>query len=225
MKKQEFLGSYWPLIQAIATSYCVSLLLFLGRVFATDSLRYWFLIWNLALGWVPVALAAMLVRGLAKKRWLTGWNIVYTVLWLGFLPNSFYILSDMMHIHSTGEIGQLYDVVMFASFVFNGFVTGFISLYMVHSQLLKRFKDFHAHLVVAAVVLASGFAIYLGRNLRWNTWDIVVHPFAVLFDISDRIINPTTHPQAFVTTATFSMLIGSMYIVIWQFVKVVKHGK
>jgi len=50
-----------------------------------------------------------------------------------------------------------------------------------------------AHISMAVVLLACSFAIYLGRYLRWNTWDIVTQPFALLFDITDRLMHPLQH--------------------------------
>lgn len=191
----------------------------------SQSTRYWFLLWNLFLAWLPLLFAWWLVKRLKHSRWSDTGNIALTFLWVGFLPNSFYIVSDLIHLEATGEVSLLYDAVMFTSFIFNGYVAGYMSLLLVHDRLLKRISRIRAHAIVAAVLLACSFAIYLGRNLRWNTWDVLVNPAGILFDVSDRFINPAAHPQAFVTTVTFLLLLGSIYIVIWQFVHALKADK
>lgn len=218
-------GNYQRVVYALLISNSLSLILYLFRVADSDSFRYWFLFWNLALAWLPLVFAWWLIKRLPRTPWLSVSNIILTLLWLGFLPNSFYMLSDLIHLQSTGEVSLLYDAVLFFSFIFNGFVSGFISLYIIHRELLRRLERLRAHSVVAGVILICSFAIYLGRNLRWNTWDTIINPAGILFDVSDRFINPAAHPQVVATTLTFFMLIGSMYMVVWQLVEALKNSK
>ncbi len=114
---------------------------------------------------------------------------------------------------------MLYDIVMLGSFIFNGIVVGFISLYMVHRELLVRIGQRDAHMIVTGILFVCSFAIYLGRFMRWNTWDALVNPAGILFDVSDHIINPAAKPQVFVTTITVFALLGAMYAVAWQLVQ------
>ena len=210
------------MVLALVGSTSVSLLLFAARVFGADNFRFGFLFWNLLLAFVPLLLVVALVHNLARQRWFSWQNLGLTFLWLGFLPNSFYILSDLIHIHLTGEINILFDVVLFFSFIFNGYVFGFWSLYLVHRELLKRFSRDLAHVTVAGILLTCSFAIYLGRYLRWNSWDVFLHPFGILFDVSGRLANPVAHPQSVTTTLTFFMLLGSIYWVIFEFVNLLR---
>lgn len=216
------LGRYRHLVIAIALSNLVSVVLFFFRAVGAENFRYWFLFWNLLLAWVPLALAWLLTKDLRIERWKSGSNILLTVLWLLFLPNSFYIVSDLIHLHLTGEVSILYDAALFTSVIFNGYVFGFMSVYIVHRELLKRLKAKHAHIIIAGVFFLSSFAIYLGRYLRWNTWDVLLHPIGLLFDVSDRFINPTSHPQAFSTTVIFFLMLGSMYMVLYELARLIR---
>ncbi len=209
-------GSNRSVLLALLVSNGTCLLLLLMRIIAARNGRFDYLAWNLFLGWLPLLFAWLFVQRLRahdKRQWL---KILLIVLWIGFLPNSFYIASDLIHLYSTGEVSLLFDATMYVSFILNGFIAGYLSLFIMHQELLKRLRQ-RAHYVIAAVILACSFAIYLGRNLRWNTWDILVHPAGVLFDVTDRIIYPASHPQVAVTTLTFFLLISSTYFVIWQF--------
>jgi uncharacterized membrane protein len=213
---------YQPLARALLLSNLVSVVLFAIRVFGADSFRFGFMFWNLLLGAVPLVLAICLLKSLVKRTWRSWQNVGLTILWLGFLPNSFYILTDYIHIHLTGEINILFDVVLFFSCIFNAYVFGYWSLYLVHRELLRRLKPQQANLTVVAILFMCSFAIYLGRFQRWNSWDVIAHPFGLLFDISDRLANPVAHPQLITTTLTFFMLLGSIYWVILQFVRVLR---
>lgn len=213
---------YRPLARALLLSNLVSLVLFAIRVFGADSFRFGFMFWNLLLGALPLLFAIVLVKSLRQRAWVSWQNLGLTFLWFSFLPNSFYILTDYIHIHLTGEINILFDVVLFFSCIFNAYVFGYWSLYLVHRELLRRLKPQHANWLVIATLFVCSFGIYLGRYLRWNTWDVIVHPFGLLFDVSDRLANPVSHPQLLTTTLTFFMLLGSIYWVILQFVNVVR---
>lgn len=228
MRKYLKATASWParrLIIALIVSNAVSLFLFLIRVFGAENFRFWFLFWNLWLAWLPLLFAIMLVRNLRSKRWNSWPNVLLTVLWLSFLPNSFYIISDLIHVHLTGEINILFDVVWFFSCIFNSLVFGYTSLYLVHRELIKRFKPHRAHMVIGLILVVCSFAIYLGRYLRWNSWDVLINPFGLLFDVSDRLINPVAHPQAVVTTFSFFLLLSSMYYVIFEFVQAIRGQK
>lgn len=222
MTKQSPWGG---VVRALLISNLISVVLFLLRIFGTHTDRYWFLFWNLFLAWVPVLLAWLLLKQLKKQPWREPLPVLLTLLWLGFLPNSFYLISDLVHLKNTGEVGMLYDSVMFMSIILNGLIAGMLSLYWVHVELMKRRTKQFAHLLIAGVIFCASFAIYLGRSLRWNTWDLLASPAAILFDISDHIIHPLDHQQGFVTTASFFVLLGSMYWVVWSFGEVMQYRR
>ncbi len=210
----------WSVVRVIILSNFVSVVLFGLRFIGTDKTQYWFMIWNLVLAWVPVFLALVLVKTLKKYSWKEPLPMLLTLLWVGFLPNSFYLMTDLIHLKSTGDIGILFDVVFFLSFIWNGLLAGLISLILVHRQLIKRRGTNFAGFVVGILIFLNSFALYLGRSLRWNTWDLLVSPTGLLFDISERILNPLLYPQSIITTLTFFVLIGSIYAVIWNFAQI-----
>lgn len=216
------ISSFWYLVLLLAGSNAVSLIFFALRVLGTGTFDYWYMSWNLLLAWAPVLFAWLLVRRLITNRWLEVGNSIFTLLWLGFLPNSFYILTDFMHLKNTGEINILFDIVMLFSFTVNGYIAGYLSVYMLHRELLKRKSARAACLLIAMVFLLCGFAIYLGRTLRWNTWDVVLNPFGLIFDVSEGLINPLLHPQMIVTTIIFFALLSVSYALIYGFTEVIR---
>lgn len=210
---------YKGLILALVTANAISLLLFLLRVIDAGDLRYRFLVWNLILAWLPMMFAIILALRLQKTPWLSPLNLMLTILWLIFLPNSFYLVSDLIHLQTTTEVSILYDAVLFASFIFNGYISGFISLFLVHKELIKRLPVKTAHWIVAGVLFLCSIAIYLGRALRWNTWDLFIHPNGLLFDVSEQVSKQASNSRASVTTLSFFLLLGGMYLVVWQLIR------
>lgn len=205
------------IIRALLVSNLTSVVFFVMRYLITGSVDYWFLFWNLLLAWMPVLFAVILAKTLRKKSWREPLPVLLTLLWLGFLPNSFYLITDLIHLHNTGDVGLLFDITFFLSFIWNGIVAGLTSMVIVNREMNRRQNPYVGAALMSLVILLTSFAIYLGRSLRWNTWDVIVNPAGLLFDVGERVINPLAHPQFISTTVTFTLLIGSMYFVAWSF--------
>lgn len=200
----------------LAVSSLSSVFLYLTGVVLYQDTWFWFLNWNLALAWLPLLFGWLLIRHVRQHSWLSWQGVLYSLLWLGFLPNSFYIASDFIHLRHATSATALYYAVLILSFCMSGFLLGYTSLYQIHRQLLKHLKTRQAHAVIGLVLLLCSFAIYLGRYLRWNTWDVLVNPAGILFDVSDRLINPSANGQLFRITMLFFVALGTVYYVLWM---------
>lgn len=207
---------------ALGLQSLVAIALFFVGAWRNDSFQYWYIIWNLFLAWLPLLFAYTLSEYLKTRPWVSWQGVLLSALWLGFLPNSFYMLSDFIHLGDVVRVDLVADVIMFAAFATAGLTLGFSSVYLVHRQLIKRLRLGKAHLIIAIVFLLCGFAIYLGRDLRWNTWDILVNPAGILFDVSEPIVDPAANPETFSTTLGFFALLGSIYTVAWHYVKILR---
>lgn len=189
------------------------------RLLATGVSRYWFVPENLLLAWLALGFGWVLVQQLERRGWLNWRALALTALWLLFLPNAWYVMTDFIHVFDTGEISYIYDIAMISILTLTGFLLGFTSLFMVHRQIYKRLGAFNSATVIGIVILLSSFAIYLGRDLRWNAWDIFTNPSGLILSITDRLINPFGFPRAFSVTAIFFVVISMMYLAIWLFLK------
>ncbi len=187
-------------------------------VWRSDSFGDWYLLWNLLLAWIPLLLAYFLVRTVRRGSWSSWPAIGLSLAWLLFLPNSFYIVSDLIHLEDMARTDVLFDSVMFSMFIITGLILGYTSLSMVQRQLRLRMGAAKTGFFVSALIFLCSFAIYLGRDLRWNSWDILVSPAGILFDVSERLIDPLSHPEAFTITATFFIFLSSLYWAVWLMV-------
>jgi uncharacterized membrane protein len=203
------------LLPALGLLSLFCLILLIARLFITDTFRFWFIPENLALAWLALFFGWLLIWGLERWRWLTWQNLSLSILWLIFLPNSWYVLTDFLHVFSTGEISQLYDIIMVFSMVVVGFTLGFVSLYLVHLELLKRWPVRWAHAGVAVVLLLSSFGIHIGRDLRWNTWDVLANPGGLIVNVSDRLVAPLEHSRALNVTILFFTMLSVFYLAFW----------
>lgn len=181
-----------------------------------------YLVVNLVLAWIPLGLVLWLRLCLRRKPWSSWEAMGLSLLWLIFLPNTFYMISDFIHLADVNPQQLLFNAVMFTSFIYIGVLLGFSSLYIIHQELAKRFSFKTTVTAIGLALLACSFAIYIGRDLRWNTWDIATDPTGVLFEVSTRLLHPSQYPQVLAVVMPFFALLGSMYMVARQSVAILK---
>lgn len=193
-------------------------LLIIVRVIRTDSERFTGLLWNLFLAVVPLLASSALSR--AKTKNLTLAQVfsqsVWFAVWLLFLPNSPYILTDLMHLASDPvpltTAPLWYDVALLLSCAGTGLLFGYISVIDVQSVVEQRFGKTMGWIVATASLMLCGFGIYLGRFLRWNSWEVVTKPQVLLFKTFELFSNHGTHPSPVGVTLIFGISLVLGYV-------------
>jgi len=210
--------SYSPIrfIMSVVLLCLISMALLFARILSSDSMRYIFLLWNLILATIPPLVAYLLYQRVRINGWLEWKQIALTVVFLAFLPNSFYLVTDFVHLRETYEASLMFDVVLLASFMLSGLVLGYSAVFLMHKTLKTRLSEEKAYITILGLFVAVSFAIYLGRFTRWNTWDLLLQPAGLLFDVSDRFINPAVHTDTYMVTSVIFLMLASVYIVIYE---------
>ena len=124
--------------------------------------------------------------------------------WLLFFPNAPYILTDLLHLKTRTPIPLWYDVMMILTFAWTGLMLGFLSLFEVQLFLQKFIGKTIASLMSVIAIFLCGIGIYIGRFQRWNSWDVVVNPFALISDVLNTLI----HPMAYMRTLGLAVVIS-----------------
>lgn len=197
----------------------VSLTFYLLLAWHFGQLLFLYLPWNLFLAWIPLVFAVSLVAYIRYNAWSSWPAISLTLLWLLFLPNSFYIMTDFVHLGDiyAEDIGLV--AILFTLFVFTGLLLGFTSLYLIHKQLEKRLKTGRALAVVMVILAVCSWALYIGRDLRRNSWDVLMSPSGLLFDLSDKAMSPSEYSSITGQVLSYFIALVVMYVVIWQALK------
>lgn len=185
--------------------------LVLVRVRLTDTIHFRFLIWNLFLAMIPLAISLLYVR--VRPR-LPGWLWLTTCLsfWLLFFPNAPYIATDLMHLGYHENMPKWYDPLMLLSASLTGLWAGFLSLREFEAELWDRIGRWPTRAFVALVWFLSGIGIYLGRVQRWNSWDLFRHPDRLFRDVIMPFINPTAFPRTLALIVLFSSFFWLSYL-------------
>lgn len=197
------------------SSLLLSVALVAARNYVAGNHYFRFLIWNLFLAFIPYIISTWLAYYTQTKKStliISG----ATALWLLFFPNAPYILTDLFHLRPRSEIPYWYDLLLILSFAWNGLILAFVSLTEMQQMFSKLFNKVTSWLFVIATLCLSAFGIYLGRYLRWNSWDIITNPQGLAFDILDRFIHPFAHGRTWYMTLGFSAFLIVGYFTIKQ---------
>ena len=202
------------LISLVILPAIISIGLLFSRVIYAQSFFFTFLAWNLFLALIPFFISLKLIKlsqnSARKKRVI--WLLM--CVFLLFLPNAPYLVTDLIHLRIRTEVPYWFDILMIASFSWNGLILGFLSIYNVHEVIKKEKGKLVSWSIILLMIVLCGFGIYLGRYLRWNSWDIIANPLDLFQDILNRIIHPFLHVRTWGITFSYSsfLLVGYLTI-------------
>jgi uncharacterized membrane protein len=183
------------------------------RVIYTGGLGWTWLYWNLVLAWVPLGVALVVYD--ASRRGASGLALLGGgAVWLLFFPNAPYIVTDLVHLRTFDGAPLWVDTVLAGSAAWAGLALGFISLYLMQSVVRRRVGHLGSWCFALAVLALSSFGIYLGRFERWNSWDLVTRPDALLADVWTLAELRTA-----AVTILFTAFLGMTYLVFYSFAR------
>jgi len=189
------------LLKYIIVSSLFAISLGLIRLSFTHHNSYIWLNWNLFLALIPILFAWMATR--ASSKYIIGFLVL---VWLGFLPNAPYLLTDFIHLANVGPKNLLwFDAIMIFSYTIAGLVSWILSFNMLEIHLKWR------PWVLWFIAILTGFGIYLGRYIRFNTWDILTKPGEIFETIGNVIISPIVHDPVIAMTSIFAVLLVGLY--------------
>jgi uncharacterized membrane protein len=187
---------------------CFSLTAF--RYSYSDTNAFIFLNWNLFLAFIPWLLMTWLIIYPKIQQYKIAVGLIICV-WLLFFPNAPYILTDLFHLKLKLSMPVWFDMVLIFSFAWTGILFGFLSLWDIERVLSKFMNRKYIPVISIFLLFLSSFGVYLGRYLRWNSWDIIRNPFGLAFDISDRFLDPFSHLGTWGMTAFMGLLLSILY--------------
>jgi uncharacterized membrane protein len=196
----------------VASALCVGLELVREQRYGAFDFR--FLVWNLFLAWIPLLLALLVYDRYRRGRPL----IVLApalVLWLLFLPNAPYIVTDFVHLSAGSPAPLWLDGVELSAFAWTGMLLGFVSLYLVHAVTRHRFGPVRGWAGVLCVLGLVSVGVYLGRVKRWNSWDLLTQPGERFAQLHAHLGDPASLTRAAAVTLAVTLLLAAAYLVFY----------
>jgi uncharacterized membrane protein len=195
------------------------------RFLFTGHWTHAFLLWNLVLALVPLAIAGF-AQALTKKGpfvLLLPLLFLLSLAWLIFFPNSSYIFTDFIHLIQRGlpidnpnargmETMLLwYDVIVRSLFAFTGHFLGLVSLLIMHRLWRRFFGRLWGWIFVFLASFFAGYGVFVGRFLRLNSWSLFTYPDATWHSVLDNLLMP----DAWFFSLSIAFFLGVSYLFVY----------
>lgn len=162
-----------------------------GLLYSANRIYSGWILWNLFLALIPLLLSIWLYRRRTDARtW--GWWVGFLV-YLAFLPNAPYVLTDIIHLVKgvRNNIPIIYVALVFIPLHVFSILLGFqayVTALIYQSQYIRRLGG--KYLVTwseLATHAICSVGIFIGRFRRFNSWDLVVSPENVVAQTLDDL--------------------------------------
>lgn len=192
--------------RTLLLSFGFTLLMLLSRLVYTGIYMYLFYPWNLFLATVPYLFARKLNNDKKGFR-----NLMLLCGWLLFFPNAPYLITDVFHFEERTEAPVWFDLILVISGAWNGLIAGMVSLlrverFLILSKARKRVKT-----LCALFLILCSYGVYVGRYWRFNSWDIIMQPKALLHASAGSIVHPHYNLQLWTFTLVFGVMMYLIY--------------
>jgi uncharacterized membrane protein len=188
------------------------------RFMYTNEKRFLFLNRNLFLAFIPWALTSFaIIKPNIQKNKIT--IFILLASWLLFFPNSPYILTDLFHLSVKTSAPKWFDLVLVLTFAWTGLLFGFFSLLDIERILSRSINRTLVKIISIVLIFLSSFGVYIGRYLRWNSWDVITEPLGLVTDVGERMMNPNEHPSLWGVTIFMGIFLNIIY---WSF-RIIKN--
>ncbi|MDD5370127.1 MAG: DUF1361 domain-containing protein [Anaerolineaceae bacterium] len=218
--------SYLLLGGLLITASAISLILEMVHTRISGSNNYAFLVFNLGLAWIPFA--AAVVATAARRSRITFYLVmpICTLIWLMFFPNAAYLLTDFQHLaFANGNSPLWFDVIIMVWFAWTGLLLGITSLYLMQAIVTRTLNPIMGWIFAIGATILSSVGVYLGRFLRWNSWDLLQDPLPIAKDLYGIVRHPFSNLPTHVFTILFTLLFLFIYLTIHLFARIVREGR
>jgi uncharacterized membrane protein len=206
--------------RTLALSCLFSLAILVVRIGYTGRWAFSFLPWNLFLALVPYVLTKWLMQhpSWLDRKWF--FTAAFTV-WLLFVPNAFYIITDLFHLHLSTDVPLWFDLALLLSFAWNGLLFGILSVRQMEKIVTAKWNLRNDWLFIYPVMALNAFGVYVGRYLRFNSWDVVTNPFGLAEDVLYLLMHPVLYRFDWSMIFCYAVLMTLIYSAIKSISKMV----
>lgn len=181
------------------------------RVVVFESYSFVWLFWNMFLAVIPFVISTFLFWLENKNKLNNHLFIIGGIFWLLFIPNAPYIVTDFIHIGVVRAVPVLYDAFLLFSFAWVGLYLGLYSISHIDEIIRKRYSKTTAEIILPIIIILVSFGVYLGRGLRFNSWDVFINHTSLLNHLWKIISQATIHTEVYLYTFLISIFLYLFY--------------
>lgn len=152
-------------------------------------LNFNWLLYNLFLALISVACGKLMLRVKFKPL-----KFIFFFIWLIFLPNTIYLLTDIAHLFEDwSKVNSMFKILLtlqYSFFAILGIITFVTAVYFFQKLIQKKSNEkinLTTHIAILILNFTVGFGVILGGIQRTNSWHVFTNPIRVTNDILDII--------------------------------------
>ena len=214
----------WLFLGVVAMNCAAALVLLRALIYRRPIYRPMLL--NIGLSVAPVLVLAVTLAGLTVAALLQSPVVLWVVMiigglvWLVLLPNAGYLITElnMSHRRADDPVPLWYDIVAVLSLTLSGvlntvlnvLLVQFLVIALVDPNTTRPFELGWVWVTGGVILLLVSFGIYLGRYLRFNSWDLM-HPRSFV----GKLVEHFREPGRLASTALFCVLHTIFFAIVY----------
>jgi uncharacterized membrane protein len=193
----------------ILTIFAIVLNIF--RVIIWSKFSFLFILWNIFLAFIPFVISSLLLSFFKENKLNKIFFVTGTILWVLFIPNAPYIITDFIHLGETRSVPVLFDIFLLFSSASVGLILFFYSLSHIEQIIKVKYKKNITYTIIGIILIIISFGLYLGRFLRFNSWDIFINHISLVKNIWKIISQVAGHVEVYLYIALFFIFLLLSY--------------
>jgi len=189
----------------------LSVILNILRVVLFGKMSFIYVIWNIFLAFLPFVISSILLNFENNHKLRKTIFLVFGIIWLLLIPNSPYIVTDLIHIGEVRSVPVVFDAFLLFSSAWVGLLLGMYSINHMEQILKKRYSQKIASLLIFGSMVFVSFGIYLGRFLRFNSWDVFASPMIFIRGVGEIFANKGDSIEAIFYSLLFYFFLAMSY--------------
>ncbi len=191
-------------------AFCIALVVV--RMIKTEHYSFLFLFWNLFLAYLPVLFMKLIKPN--THKYLSFIFLMFSIL---FLPNSPYILTDLFHLKKALIAPLWFDLILILTFAITGFIYFIMAFDLILNKIRRSYSKKINLIAKPLLLLACSYGMYLGRYLRYNSWDIISSPIDLASGMINSVFNPNYYKETLSVTITFAVFLYLIFEIYLSF--------
>ena len=188
----------------------------LAKIVIFNSLSLLYLLWNIFLAVIPFVISSVLLWYRNNKKLTKATFLIGGLLWILILPNAPYIVTDMVHVNHGHTVSVLYDTFLLFSSACVGLLLSMYSISHIERIIRSKYSKNITLSIVFCIILVTSFGMYLGRFLRFNSWDVFSNSSFLFKEIWNIVSKPAVNLDAYFFTGLSFVFISMAYIA-WKY--------
>jgi uncharacterized membrane protein len=118
-------------------------------------------------------------------------------------------------VHLGDGVEMWRHVLQYGFAAWTGVLLGIVSLRLVHNRIERHFGPLAGWATVVVSVGLCAVGVVIGRFQRWNSWDLVTRPDAVVAQTLEWVRSPLSEVQSTGVAVAVAAFFGTAYLTIW----------